>query len=216
MMTKKVIGICGLIGHGKDTAAGFLIEEGFQRVSFAGVLKDAVANIFSWDRILLEGNTSESRVWREQVDKWWSNRLGIPNFTPRYALQYIGTNVMRDHFNPDIWVAAAERKISQIDNNVVISDCRFFNELDVIKRLGGITASVWRYDVPKWWDVAVTTNTTPEEEQYQIYDEGNHMEVTFPDIHPSEFSWAGWEFNHAINNKSTLEEFRNITIKLLC
>ena len=42
---KKVIGICGLIGHGKDTAAGFLIEEGFQRVSFAGVLKDACANI---------------------------------------------------------------------------------------------------------------------------------------------------------------------------
>ena len=53
-MSKKVVGICGLIGHGKDTAAGFLIEEGFQRISFAGVLKDAVvANIFGWDRILL-------------------------------------------------------------------------------------------------------------------------------------------------------------------
>ena len=44
-MKNKLIGICGLIGHGKDTAAGFLIEEGFERVSFAGVLKDAVANI---------------------------------------------------------------------------------------------------------------------------------------------------------------------------
>tara|TARA_R110000772_G_scaffold136521_2_gene245279 strand:- start:748 stop:1395 length:648 start_codon:yes stop_codon:yes gene_type:complete len=215
-MKKKLIGICGLIGHGKDTAAGFLIEEGFERVSFAGVLKDAVANIFSWDRTLLEGNTSESRVWREKVDTWWSNRLGIPNFTPRYALQYIGTDVMRKHFNPDIWVAAAERKILQIDNNVVISDCRFFNELDVIKRLGGTTASVWRHDLPKWWDIAVTTNTTPPEEEYQIYDHGNHMEVAFPDIHPSEFSWAGWEFNHTMYNTSTLEVFRQNTIKLLC
>ena len=215
-MKKKLIGICGLIGHGKDTAAGFLIEEGFERVSFAGVLKDAVANIFSWDRTLLEGNTSESRVWREKVDTWWSNRLGIPNFTPRYALQYIGTDVMRKHFNPDIWVAAAERKILQIDNNVVISDCRFFNELDVIKRLGGTTASVWRHDLPKWWDIAVTTNTTPPEEEYQIYDHGNHMEVAFPDIHPSEFSWAGWEFNHTMYNTSTLEVFRQNTIKPLC
>ena len=30
---KKIIGICGLIGHGKDTAAGFLIEEGFHRIA---------------------------------------------------------------------------------------------------------------------------------------------------------------------------------------
>ena len=42
---KKIIGICGLIGHGKDTVAGHLIENGFQRISFAGVLKDACANI---------------------------------------------------------------------------------------------------------------------------------------------------------------------------
>ena len=80
---KKIIGICGLIGHGKDTVAGHLIENGFQRISFAGVLKDACANIFGWDRILLEGNTSESRVFREQVDEWWAERLGIPNFTPK-------------------------------------------------------------------------------------------------------------------------------------
>ena len=49
---KKIIGICGLIGHGKDTVTGHLIENGFQRISFAGVLKDACANIFGWDRIL--------------------------------------------------------------------------------------------------------------------------------------------------------------------
>jgi hypothetical protein len=215
-MKQRIIGICGLIGHGKDTAAGFLIEEGFEKVSFAGVLKDAAASIFSWDRTLLEGETTESRVWREQEDTWWSNRLGIPDFTPRYALQHIGTDVMRKHFNQDIWVAAAERKISQIDNNVVISDCRFFNELDVIKRLGGTTASVWRYDKPEWWDIAVITNTTPPEEEYQIYDHGNHMEVAFPDVHPSEFSWAGWKFNHTMYNTSTLDNFRDDTIKLLC
>ena len=212
---KKVIGICGLIGHGKDTAAGFLIEEGFHRISFAGVLKDACANIFQWDRILLEGNTPESRVWRETVDEWWANRLSIPNFTPRLALQQVGTDVMRKHFHPDIWVAACERQIAMTDKNVVISDCRFFNELNVIRRLGGTTAVVWRDTEPEWWETAVTTNTTPTNEEWIIFDEGNHMEVKYPDIHTSEWSWAGWNFDKQINNVGTIEDLRKQTLKFL-
>ena len=146
---KKIIGICGLIGHGKDTVAGHLIENGFQRISFAGVLKDACANIFGWDRILLEGNTSESRVFREQVDEWWARKIRYSNFTiQRWALQHVGTDVFRMNFHPDIWVAACERQVELTDKNVVISDCRFYNELDVIKRLGGKTTVVWRKEKP--------------------------------------------------------------------
>lgn len=203
---KKVVGICGLIGHGKDTAASFLIQEGFQRISFAGVLKDACSNIFSWDRILLEGNTPESRVFRETVDKWWADRLEIPEFTPRYALQYIGTNVFRQHFHPDIWVAACERQIEMTDKNVVISDCRFFNELDVIKRLGGKTAVVWRNDVPEWWSTAVNANK---------YNNPVAMQTQYPNIHASEYSWAGWNFDVELNNKGTLEELAFSTLKQL-
>ena len=203
-MSKKVVGICGLIGHGKDTAAGFLIEEGFERISFAGVLKDACANIFSWDRILLEGNTSESREWRETVDEWWANRLDIPNFTPRYALQYIGTNVFRKHFHPDIWVAACERQVAMTDNNVVISDCRFFNELNIIKKLGGTTVVVWRDDPPEWWGTAVLANTSKQ---------AHLMETQYPSIHPSEWSWAGWNFDVNLSNTSSLEDLKENTVK---
>jgi len=207
-MSKKIIGICGLIGHGKDTAAGFLIEEGFQRISFAGVLKDACANIFGWDRILLEGNTSESRVWREQVDEWWSKRLGIPNFTPRYALQYVGTNVLRTHFHPDIWVAACERQIEMADKNVVISDCRFFNELQAIKNLGGTTAVVWRHEKPLWWATAVNCNQANVSTK-----QNNSMYTVFPEVHPSEWSWAGWDFDVQLMNTSTLEDLRKNTLE---
>ena len=203
---KKVIGICGLIGHGKDTAAGFLIEEGYERISFAGVLKDVCANLFGWDRILLEGNTPESRAFRERPDEWWSRRLGIENFTPRYALQYIGTDVFRNHFHPDIWVAAAERQIEMTDNNVVISDCRFYNELGVIKKLGGKTAVVWRDKTPLWWSHAVSANQGNIESRY-IMNQG--------DIHPSEWSWAGWDFDITLSNNSTLEDFRKQTINLV-
>ena len=203
-MTKKVVGICGLIGHGKDTAAGFLIEQGYQRISFAGVLKDACANIFGWDRILLEGNTSESRAFRERIDPWWANRLDIPDFTPRYALQYIGTNVFRHNFHPDIWVAACERQIEMTDANVVISDCRFFNELDVIKKLGGKTAVVWRSNPPTWWEYAVRANTKGQTDLMSKY----------PDVHPSEWSWAGWDFDVDLSNTGSLEDLQARTLEV--
>ena len=44
------------------------------------------------------------------------------------------------------------------EKNVVISDCRFFNELNVIKRLGGTTAVVWRDSEPEWWGSACKAN----------------------------------------------------------
>ena len=202
---KKVIGICGLIGHGKDTAAGFLIAEGYQRISFAGVLKDACASIFGWDRILLEGNTPESRAFREMPDEWWSNRLDIPNFTPRYALQYVGTDVLRTHFHPDIWVAACERQVEMAEKNVVISDCRFFNELNIIKKLGGTTAVVWRNEKPEWWEYAVRANTKNQKDLMSKY----------PDIHPSEFSWAGWDFDVSIDNTKSYDELQLEVLKKL-
>lgn len=203
---KKVVGICGLIGHGKDTAAGFLIEQGYHRISFAGVLKDACANIFGWDRILLEGNTPESRVWRETVDDWWAKRLDMPDFSPRIALQRVGTDVMRSHFHPDIWVAAAERQIMQTDKNVVISDCRFFNELDVIKRLGGKTAVVWRKPKPDWWQVASMENNG---------EASGKMVEMYPDVHRSEWSWAGWNFDVQLDNTQTLAHLRSQTLENL-
>lgn len=207
---KQIIGICGLIGHGKDTAAGFLIEEGFERVSFAGVLKDACANIFGWDRILLEGNTDEGREWRETVDEWWAKRLDIPNFTPRLALQQVGTDALRTHFHPDIWVAACERQIVSTEKNVVISDCRFFNELQAIKNLGGQTAVVWRYDKPVWWNNASILNEASVSKKPMHIVDG--MKARHPDVHKSEWSWAGWKFDIELLNTSTLEELRKHTL----
>ena len=207
---KKVVGICGLIGHGKDTAASFLIDEGFQRISFAGVLKDACASIFSWDREMLEGLTPEAREWRETVDAWWAKRLNMPNLTPRYALQYIGTNVFREHFHSDIWVAACERQIEMTDKDVVISDCRFFNELDVIKNYGGKTVVVWRNNKPDWWATASNVNINNLN-----FKSNNTMNIVFPEVHPSEWSWAGWDFDITLNNNSTLEEFKKNTLQEL-
>ena len=81
-----VVGICGLIGHGKGTVGDVLLEQGYQRLSFADKLKDAVAVMFDWDRDMLEGITDESRAWREQPNEFWSNEIGS-NITPRLVVQ---------------------------------------------------------------------------------------------------------------------------------
>ena len=48
-----IIGVCGLIGSGKDTIADYLISEhNFQKISFADKLKASVGVMFGWDRVL--------------------------------------------------------------------------------------------------------------------------------------------------------------------
>ena len=135
-----IIGLCGEQGSGKDTVANILISEyGFVKLTFASTLKDVVAILFSWPRDLLEGLTEESRLWRETVDDFWSAKLSIPSFTPRKALQMIGTDLFRIHFNNDIWINIIENKIGAMlknnpNTNIVISDCRFTNEFSLIKQ----------------------------------------------------------------------------------
>ena len=62
----SIVGIFGKAGSGKDTIANYMIENlGYIKIAFADVLKDIVSVIFSWERHLLEGDTKESREFRE-------------------------------------------------------------------------------------------------------------------------------------------------------
>ncbi len=146
-----IIGICGLIGSGKDTIADFLVKEhNFQKLSFADKLKDSVAEMFEWDRQLLDGKTDESRAWREKSDEFWSKEMGR-DITPRYVLQVFGTECMRDGFYDGVWVSLAKKKIlDNPDINWVIPDVRFENEANMIKEINGEVWWVKRGQIPIW------------------------------------------------------------------
>jgi hypothetical protein len=192
-----IIGICGLIGAGKDTAADYLVNfHGFRRDSFAATLKDAVAAVFGWNRDLLEGRTKGAREWREQVDPWWSQRLGM-EITPRWILQNWGTEVCRNGFHKDIWIASLENKLRQTNDNVVISDCRFFNEVDAIRNLGGKIVWIQRGPTPHWYDIAARANRGDVKAQQWLKNEG---------IHASETSWAGTDFDLVIANDGLIDD----------
>lgn len=202
----KIVGIIGFINSGKNTVAEILVNKhGFIQDSFAASLKDACATIFDWPRHLLEGDTAESRLWRETQDNWWANKLGIPDFTPRVALQIMGTEVIRDNFNKDIWFLTLENRVrKQRDKNVVISDVRFPNEIKFIKNNGGILIRVMRGNIPEWYDYALKANFGDKFSE-------NIMKTSYKHVHPSEWSLVGHSADYEICNNGTLSDLEKST-----
>jgi hypothetical protein len=196
-----IVGVMGLMGSGKDTLSDVLVNEhNFTKLSFADTVKDVVSCVFGWDRELVEGSTKESRDFREVVDLWWSKELGIPNLTPRMALQLVGTELFRDHFDNDIWVKNTMRRAS-LHQNVVIADVRFRNEAEAIAAVGGKLVRVIRGANPSWYQDATMAS------------EGHHianlwMSHCHPEVHRSEWDCLCIDENITLRNDSTLEKFR--------
>jgi hypothetical protein len=198
---KHIIGVCGFIGSGKDTVADYLVNfHEFRRESFANTLKDAVSAVFGWPRDMLEGRTKESRQWRETRDDWWSERLG-KEITPRWILQYWGTDVLRTNFHDDIWIASLENKIRSSKDSIVISDCRFPNEIIAIRNQGGIVVRIVRGPEPIWIDHAINYNAGKTRIGWAI----GKDQLARQGIHPSEYSWIGADFDLVLDNNSTLD-----------
>jgi len=175
-----LIGLVGLIGSGKDTVADRLVQKhGFQRDSFAKSLKDATASIFGWDRELLEGQTKESRGWREQPDKFWSERFK-KEITPRWVLQYFGTEVCRGNMLDSIWIDSFVARYK--GDATVISDTRFVNEIKTIRDQGGKIVLIKRGNIP------------------------SREEMQASGAHQSEWDWIGCKFDYEIANTGTLED----------
>jgi hypothetical protein len=202
-----IIGICGFISSGKDTIADYLQNfHEFRRESFASTLKDAVSAVFGWDRIMLEGRTKEAREWREQVDQWWAERLDMPTLTPRWVLQYWGTEVCRRGFHDDVWIASLENKLRNSRDNIVISDCRFSNEISSIRNAGGKILWVRRGALPEWYDTAIEANAG---HNWAIQNRENKK------IHASETAWVGTDFDFIIDNDGTVTDLYDKILSII-
>ena len=184
-----LIGVVGLIGSGKGTVSDRLEQKhNFRKDSFAKSLKDAVSSMFNWNREMLEGKTDDSRAWREKPDVFWSKRFG-KDVTPRWVLQYFGTEVMRQGMHDAIWIDSC---IARYDGKpTVIADTRFENEIKTIREMGGTILLVKRGQDPEWFTDYVEGNVVPK------------------NVHSSEYAWAKSEYDHLITNNGTLEDLHS-------
>jgi hypothetical protein len=120
-----IIGLIGKKQAGKDTIADYICKEfGFVKIGFADALKDVI--LILYPQLTKEDITDP--ILKEKPLTFLQGK------SPRKLLQEIGTDVFRNHFDTDIWINIVRQKLSTLrpDQNVVISDIRFQNELDMI------------------------------------------------------------------------------------
>lgn len=190
-----IVGIVGFISSGKGTVGEIFCENGFVKDSFAKPVKDAVSVMFGWPRELLEGDTEYSRKWREEPDSFWSEKF-CREFSPREALQLMGTEAGRNTFHPDLWVISLLNRSKGKD--VVITDVRFKNEINHIHENDGVIIRVKRGEDPDWFDLL--SSETDEFYREQI--------MKGRGVHRSEWDWVGCEFDYVVENDATIHQLR--------
>lgn len=145
----RLIGLVGKAGSGKDTLADEIASFGWEKVAFADSLKR-----LCMDYLGLSYEDAYTQEGKKRMNKDWG-------MTNREILQKVGTDAMRDGFDKDVWVKIAKLKIRRMldeGRKVVVTDCRFDNEAQLIEDLGGIVAEVVRDDA--------SSNLTASEKQH--------------------------------------------------
>lgn len=158
----KIVGFCGSMGHGKDTAAKALLSYGYNRIAFADPLKEAILrlNPVVIARHSPAGITSDQSYpvsWLNRLDKLvaaygWEGAKQSEDV--RRLLQVFGTEVCRSLFGFDCWIRVAQARIDDAlefsramgtpDPNFAVTDVRFLNEAHWIKDNGGLLIHVRR------------------------------------------------------------------------
>ncbi|MDQ0666303.1 deoxynucleotide monophosphate kinase [Pseudomonas sp. W2I6] len=139
-MKPILIGLTGRARSGKTTAAEHLARTYLlEQYAFADPLRDGLMAIFNLDPTDFEGD-------RKELPLGWLDR------SPRQLMQSMGTEWARKTVHPDVWVKLAEQNLDYMSNALgavigfVVSDVRFENEADLIRRRGGTVIHVCRAD----------------------------------------------------------------------
>ena len=135
----QIIAFTGRKGHGKDSAAFPILEirhpksvlKVWTRVNFADVVKEVCMLVF--------GLTAEE-VYDPFVKEVKLTRY--PLETPRSIMQKVGTDLFRNEW-PNVWVEAWKREARK-HSHVVVTDMRFLNEYNMVKRHWGTVVRIQR------------------------------------------------------------------------
>lgn len=137
----RIIGLAGPARVGKDTLAKVLTDAGFRRVAFADALKSDILRMLIHAYQKLNLDYSERPTWG-----WFSDPARKEQMRP-LMVEY--GRSMRS-IDPLYWIKRAQydymTDVTQgvVCNRYVITDVRYRNEADWIRRCGGIVVLLER------------------------------------------------------------------------
>jgi hypothetical protein len=175
------VGLSGYAGSGKDEAAKALIVGGWRRDAFADRLRQFLYNLDPW--VTVSPDVGVARL-AKLVDAYGWDRAKRTFPEIRRLLQRTGTEAGRKVLGAQVWVDALMREFDPVNEALVVTDCRFSNEADAIRKAGGVIVRVNRPGVgPK-------------------ADPGGW-------VHESEVALDGYDFDVVIDNDGTVEDLHD-------
>lgn len=137
----SLIGFAGRAGSGKDTAAAVVSSIwGHRRYAIADPIRHALDRLFRWSASGCSQMNQDFK--RRPVLNDESTGL---SFSPRQLAQWLGVEAGRELHGENCWVALMEGEYRQ-HRRLVVPDIRFSNELESIRRLGGVCILIERPD----------------------------------------------------------------------
>lgn len=158
----QLIAFAGRKQSGKTTSAEFIFNlhnsctsTSCKIYNFADPLKVLCIDILGLQYNQCYGSDKEKN---ELVNCYWDNR----QLTAREVLQIVGTDMFRK-MQQNVWSDTTIRKIIKDNPGMaVIADCRFPNEVDAIKKAGGVVIKLNRNP----YNSSHTSETALDKEQY--------------------------------------------------
>jgi hypothetical protein len=151
-----IVAFTGKKGSGKDTAAAMLIERyGYTKVAFADNLRFVGSTIFGYT----DAEMNDPKLKEQEVDHWpfmsWRDtaraigtdvvRKALPDIVAEYLTAQMWSDDeirrMREHFS-GVWVKSWTEKVARFNGPVVVTDCRFLDEAEAVRSLGGVIVRI--------------------------------------------------------------------------
>lgn len=168
-----LIGFGGYAQTGKDTCAEYLFSKyGFWHYKFADKLKEMVEGVnpyvFHYPNAYMRYSQAVHGLGYEQAKKTFPE---VRNLLKNFGME------MRKQFGEDVWVDLLFNNIESFENNIVISDVRFKNEAEAIKKYGGTVVRVKRPGIGPHSNHASETELDKIEYDYTINNEGSVFDL---------------------------------------
>lgn len=171
VQTKQVIiGICGRKNHGKDVIANYFVSyrEGFAQLAFADPLKESVKSRYD-----LTEEQLHDPIKKEEIDP----RHGL---SPRQMFQKCGTSIRND-LGDNFFIDYLFCRCYGL-KRICVSDVRRQNEVNEIRKRGGVIIKVFRPGQNDDDDHESETDIQHIKEDFFVCNDGNIMLDLFPKL----------------------------------